>query len=86
MRGLALTTLVLVACVGGQSPEARQQSNVAGAAAPPGHVEKVENDWQKAATGHGAVSVPSEVTAHMEKESAPGGNLTLRKPDASAGP
>ena len=70
--------IVLASCVGGQGSEAQTAANAPGPnpqATPP--AGPPERDWKKAATGHGAVgAIPPAELARLERESAPGGNLT----------
>jgi len=79
---LMFVALTFAGCVGGQSAETREASRVANPPPAPVSVAPPERDWTKAATGHGAVGVvPSAILEHMQRESAPGGNLTIGKPD-----
>lgn len=88
-KRLLVLFLFAVGCVGGQSREAKQESNVARAEAPgPTPLTHPERDWRKAATGHDAVGpIPADVLQRMERESAPGGTLSpdagVKSPSAS---
>jgi hypothetical protein len=71
-----LLALMLVACLGGQSKQTKQESARAGDQS--GDVPKTtlaKKDWKEAARGHGAApAISAEELARMDRESAPGAN------------
>jgi hypothetical protein len=78
MKALLLSSLLcLVACLGGQSKQTKQESARAGdRSGDLPTATRAETDWKKAAQGHGAAGVvPAEDLAAMDKESAPGAKL-----------
>lgn len=75
----AMIVLVMCAgCFGGQSNQAKQQSAQAGDRSADTHpASKTGKDWKEAARGKGAAPpIAKEELARMEKESAPGANVS----------